>query len=510
EVKRQIGGKIEGDEPHAPAILEGIRTALKSTIEVAMDLVLPFPALIKQGELEESPNIGAVASQGNEDGDVGGAILRVLAVGIEIDSPLVTADGESVAGDVFPDPDSFRQRVPLDCEAVRSVYEKMQQELLPPPKKPRLGEEAQEIIPATDPFLRCANLVLPWLNLQELAAVSQTCKALSLISQSLTSRRSLDAARSLENLPIPFRNAVDSKRYACFVYTLYQVPASSPPPRQWWGSASDECNSDGAGGDNPASRTRSVSDSIPHSKSESASSRLSLDSVSERGRFGVSLVDESGEGVHGCECERCEEGCCRCLALAGMEEIANECGSGCGCGLDCPNRVTQKGISVRLKIVRDEKKGWCLYADQLIEKGRFICEYAGELLTTDEARRRQNLYDKLRSTRSFSSALLVIREHLPSGQACLRMNIDATRIGNVARFINHSCDGGNLSTVLLRSSGALIPRLCFFAARDIVADEELSFSYGDVRVTAGENGDSKLNCSCGSSCCFGTLPCENT
>ncbi|KAG7580556.1 AWS domain [Arabidopsis suecica] len=353
------------------------------------------------------------------------------------------------------------------------VAEKMQRES--PPKKPCLGE-APDIIPATELFLRCANLILPWLNSQELGAVSQTCKTLSLISKSITIHRSLDAARSLENLSIPFHNSIDSQRYAYFIYTPFQIPASSPPPRQWWGAAT-ECGSE---------------------------SRPCFDSVSERGRFGVSLVDDSG-----CECERCEEGYCKCLAFVGMEEIGNECGSGCGCGSDCSNRVTQKGVSLSLKIVRDEKKGWCLYADQLIKQSQFICEYAGELLTTDEARRRQNIYDKLRSTQSFASALLVIREHLPSGQACLRINIDATRIGNVARFINHSCDGGNLSTVLLRSSGALLPRLCFFAARDIIAEEELSFSYGDVRVT-GENRDNKLNCCCGSSCCLGTLPCENT
>ncbi|KAL1211532.1 Histone-lysine N-methyltransferase SUVR3 [Cardamine amara subsp. amara] len=351
-----------------------------------------------------------------------------------------------------------------------------------PPKKPRLGE-AQLIIPATELFLRCANLILPWLNPQELATVSLTCKTLALISKSLTFHRSLNAARSLENLSIPFHNSIDSQRYAYFIYTPFQIPASSPPPRQWWGGAT-ECGSE---------------------------SRPSSDSVSEHGRFGVSLVDESGEKMFGCACERCEEGYCKCLGVVGMEEIANECGSGCWCGSDCPNRVSQKGISVRLKIVRDEKKGWCLYADQLIKQGQFICEYAGELLTTDEARRRQSIYDKLRSTQSFTSALLVVREHLPSGQACLRINIDATRIGNVARFINHSCDGGNLSTVLLRSSGALLPRLCFFAARDIIAEEELSFSYGDVRSVTGKNRDKKLNCCCcGSSSCFGTLPCENT
>jgi hypothetical protein len=36
-----------------------------------------------------------------------------------------------------------------------------------------------------------------------------------------------------------------------------------------------------------------------------------------------------------------------------------------------------------------------------------------------------------------SLALLVIREHLPSGRSCMWAIIDATKVGNVARFINH-------------------------------------------------------------------------
>ncbi|KAK8961288.1 Histone-lysine N-methyltransferase SUVR3 [Platanthera guangdongensis] len=128
-----------------------------------------------------------------------------------------------------------------------------------------------------------------------------------------------------------------------------------------------------------------------------------------------------------------------------------------------------------------------------------------EFVTTKEARRRLHAYDKLESTTKVSPALLVVREHLPSGKACLRVNIDATNIGNVARFINHSCDGGNLMAVLVRNSGSFLPRLCFFAALDISEGEELTFSYGDARLRRKDSP-----CFCGKEACLRFLPSEET
>ncbi|KAL5547167.1 hypothetical protein UlMin_006854 [Ulmus minor] len=318
-------------------------------------------------------------------------------------------------------------------------------------------------------FFQCAELVLPWLTPSELANIALTSKPFYLLSKSITSRRSFDASRGFESPPIPFINLVDDHPYAFFFYTPSQILSSQFPQRQSWGFVS-------------ASKTSSVA-------------RI--------GALSVSLVDESGENVSGCGCERCGDGC-SCLRFGGLGDVVSECGPSCGCELECGNRLTQRGVSVLLKIVKDKRKGWCLYADESIPRGQFICEYAGELLTTEEARKRQQTYDELVSGARFSSALLVVREHLPSRKVCLRLNIDATRIGNVARFINHSCDGGNLSTVLVRSSGTLLPRLCFFASEDIKEDEEMTFSYGGERLRKGSP------CFCGSSCCFGCLPLEHT
>ncbi|PQQ19862.1 histone-lysine N-methyltransferase SUVR3 [Prunus yedoensis var. nudiflora] len=326
-------------------------------------------------------------------------------------------------------------------------------------------------------LLQCSELVLSWLTPQELATISLTCSTLHTISKSMSLRRASDASRAFESHPIPFHNSVDEHPYAYFIYTPSQIPSSSSQflGRQSWGSSSSAHKSN---------------------------------SVAGLGVQTLRFVDESGECAYGCECEACGEegvGGDGCPCFGGFNDVVAECGPSCACGLDCDNRLTQRGIEVKLKILRDGRKGWSLYADQFIPKGRFVCEYAGELLTTKEARLRQQIYDELASGGHFSPALLVVREHLPSRKACLRYNIDATRVGNVSRFINHSCDGGNLSTALVRSSGALLPRLCFFASKDIKEDEELTFSYGEIRERS-----KGLQCFCGSSCCLGILPSEQT
>lgn len=204
-------------------------------------------------------------------------------------------------------------------------------------------------------LFQCFELVLPWLTLTELANVSLSSKTLYRISKSITNRRSSDASRSFENVPIPCINSVDHQLYPYFFYTPFQIPSSHYPQRQCWGGP-----------------TSAVAE---------------LNSVSLLGLESASLVEKSS----GCGCdERCGDEVefrCSCLRrFDGLEDVVvGECGPSCGCELECGNRLTQRGVSVRLKILKDRRKGWCLFSDQLIPKGAFICEYAGSSLTINKS-----------------------------------------------------------------------------------------------------------------------------
>lgn len=193
-------------------------------------------------------------------------------------------------------------------------------------------------------LVQCAELVLPYLTQSELANVSSTCKSLLELSRAITLRRASDASRAFETLPVPFLNTIDAHPYAHFLYTRSLLLPSPLPllPRQPWGSSV-------------------ISPSSPtHLRAES-----------------VGFVDASGRAASGCDCEACAGPTCPCAGLDGMDDVGRECGPGCRCGPECGNRFTRNGLAVKVRIVRDEKKGWGLKADQFIAKGEFLFEYSG-------------------------------------------------------------------------------------------------------------------------------------
>lgn len=141
-----------------------------------------------------------------------------------------------------------------------------------------------------------------------------------------------------------------------------------------------------------------------------------------------------------------------------------ECNVGCRCWSTCNNRVVQNGITCRLKLVRTEGRGWGVITLLDIPKGSFICEYIGELLSDSEADSRED------------DSYLFDLDNRDGDTYC----IDARRYGNISRFINHLCEPNIIPVkVFVDHQDLRFPRICFFSSRDIKANEELGFDYGE-------------------------------
>lgn len=192
----------------------------------------------------------------------------------------------------------------------------------------------------------------------------------------------------------------------------------------------------------------------------------------------------------GCSCVNCLEEKQSCCAEGfGMSYAYNrwgtllrpfgaavyECNKRCACRSDCNNRVVQKGRQVPLVIFRTGNgRGWGVRTLQRIKKGTFVMEYLGEIITNEEAEKRGRLYDAEGMTYLFD---LDYTEPEPEdGERCYC--VDAAKYGNVAHFVNHSCDP-NLAvwSVWVNNLDTKMPRLAFFTVRDVRQFEELTINY---------------------------------
>ncbi|RGB30735.1 hypothetical protein C1646_793205 [Rhizophagus diaphanus] len=246
----------------------------------------------------------------------------------------------------------------------------------------------------------------------------------------------------------------------------------------------------------------------------------------------VTLPGKTSDSYYdGCNCkDDCESEDCGCKSTHGFFYISRglnpaflqstsilpnisvyECNSNCSCSsVKCPNRLTQHGVSLPLQIFKSNSGcGWGVRSHtRKIRKGEFVCEYAGEIIKTDEAKRRWITAKE----KNEDNYILCLKEHVKD--RILRTNIDPTHIGNVGRFINHSCDS-NLQIFLTRIN-SLIPTAALFAKRDIEINEELSFDYAGGMNDNNDNiqeiniNAERKKCLCGSQYCKKFLPFDQS
>jgi SET domain-containing protein len=141
----------------------------------------------------------------------------------------------------------------------------------------------------------------------------------------------------------------------------------------------------------------------------------------------------------------------------------------------------------RLQVRRSGVHGKGVFATVDLAKGESLIEYAGEVISWDEALRRHP-HDPAQPNHTFFF-------HIDDGHV-----IDGGVGGNSSRWINHSCDPN------CEAEETADKRVFIIALRDIAAGDELFFDYG---LVVDEPYTRKLKaeyaCHCGSPNCRGTL-----
>ncbi|XP_027361259.1 histone-lysine N-methyltransferase SUVR5-like isoform X2 [Abrus precatorius] len=180
--------------------------------------------------------------------------------------------------------------------------------------------------------------------------------------------------------------------------------------------------------------------------------------------------------------------------------LVSECNHMCKCNKACPNRVLQNGVRVKLEVFKTEKKGWAVRAGEAILRGTFVCEYIGEVLDVQEACNRRKRYAIGNCSYFYDiDARVNDMGRLIEGQA--QYVIDASKYGNVSRFINHSCSPNLVNhQVLVESMDCERAHIGFYASRDIALGEELTYDY-QYELVPGEGSP----CLCESLKCRGRL-----
>lgn len=190
--------------------------------------------------------------------------------------------------------------------------------------------------------------------------------------------------------------------------------------------------------------------------------------------------------INRCECDPNSENPCGddsdCLNRMTMFECHT---SVCPAGERCQNQRFQKREYIPSAPFKTEKRGWGLKTLEDVKKGQFVNEYVGELIDEEECERR--LQQKHEDNDTNYYFLTLDKDRI----------IDAGPKGNLARFMNHSCQPNCETQKWMVNADT---RVGLFALCDIPAGTELTFNYNlDCR------GNEKSKCVCGAPICSGYI-----
>ena len=135
--------------------------------------------------------------------------------------------------------------------------------------------------------------------------------------------------------------------------------------------------------------------------------------------------------------------------------------------------MIEEGMEIR----NIENKGRGVFSTRCFQRGEFVCEYAGEIISYKVAKKREELY-----AADPSIGCYMYFFEYKSKQYCIDATAETNRLG---RLFNHSKTGGNCHTKLFEMNAK--PYLILIASRDIKCGEELTYDYGERNRVAIES-----------------------
>ncbi|XP_004292255.1 PREDICTED: histone-lysine N-methyltransferase family member SUVH9-like [Fragaria vesca subsp. vesca] len=217
--------------------------------------------------------------------------------------------------------------------------------------------------------------------------------------------------------------------------------------------------------------------------------------------FPTHVYHQSANGT-GCECVNgCNQNCICAMKNGGEfpydqngfllrgKPVVFECGSFCRCPPSCRNRVTQNGMKHRLEVFRSRETGWGVRSLDLIHAGAFICEYAGVILTREQAHIFSMDGDSLIYPHRFADKWAewgdlsqiypdYVRPTYPAIPP-LDFAMDVSKMRNVACYMSQSSTPNVMvQFVLYDHNNLMFPHLMLFAMENIPPMRELSLDYG--------------------------------
>lgn len=127
------------------------------------------------------------------------------------------------------------------------------------------------------------------------------------------------------------------------------------------------------------------------------------------------------------------------------------------------------GKEQNLEVQEVEGKGRGIFAKQDFCRGEFVCEYAGELISYEDAKEREKFYE---GKTEFGCYMYYFT--FKNKKFCVDATKESDRLG---RLLNHSRTDANCATRLVSIKDK--PYLILETVRDVKAGEELLYDYGE-------------------------------